>query len=199
MSFATPPSPPPPPKPQGTGCFRIFLILCGLFGVMLAICCGIGGYIFSVQPTAKEVLAKVTDIEVPKTLESFFAFDLAWLGKEQGVRFAILRQEKRPAMLLTVVEVMLPESPDMMEAGSKRVASIGDRIQMKEVGSFEREIRGHTAKFIVGTAVADEGRTELNGVRGAFRSKSGVAEITIVMPEKDFDGELVRRIIDSIK
>ncbi|MFN0055074.1 MAG: hypothetical protein ACKV0T_23115 [Planctomycetales bacterium] len=207
---------PEPSKPGMSSTAKVLLILGGIGGLCLLVCCGVGGYFVykgrelvanatTTDPEAIRTRAQqiAPGIQVLSDLEPMQALDLVVM---KWVIYQRKPQQDGMLMLMEFDTSMFqqgdPEQQrkQMLDAMRQQQAQSGQmdaNLQIQERTSRDLTVRGQTTKFEFNKGTA--GGKTVRQVIGSFPSPKGVAMLMLMLPDEGYEEEAVVRMIESIR
>lgn len=210
MSQPTTIPPVPPPQPPrkiwpwvlGAGC-----------GVMLLVCCGVGGALFYVGAkvaqgvsqdpvVVREVASSIAEIELPPELAPKFSMKLPFPTMDMtlvifgdGENMVMLGDMQGTAFANATPEALARQMEDSMRTQT------GNRESINAESTEKREftIRGKPAEFVFTEGTGANSQKKLTEVMGAFPSEEGFVIVVIHAEAEKFSKEQLVEIIESIK
>ncbi|HYW81046.1 MAG TPA: hypothetical protein VE890_15805 [Thermoguttaceae bacterium] len=206
-----------PPHRQGMSAAQKILLILGVLcgGMMVICCCGLG-YMFyyakgmvSEDPTViASTSAEITEIDVPAEMEPQMAMNIKVpiTGQEVMKAAVYVDPNNQGTLILGGVGQGIDQKnhADMQQQFTQALRQQGvksgdQNIELEEIRTIERTIRGQPATFVINRGTDPESDKELFQVNGTFQGKSGPAIFLLIVDPEAYDEDRVVEIIESIK
>jgi hypothetical protein len=194
---------------------KVLLILGGVGGLFLLLCCGglaIVGYKFkeavgNLVTTDPELIKTRTQdivtIEVPPGFKPVQAMDMVVMrmvvyngdGGDQSSVFMIMEFDK--TMMQGNKKQQQDQMLQQMRAQQAQQGSNGD-IQVEETQTREFTIAGRKTEFSFVKGKSNDGKA-VRQVTGSFPTVDGVAMLFLMVPEEKYDEAAIDRMLQSIQ
>jgi hypothetical protein len=194
---------------------KVLLTLGIVLGVVLLLCCGVGGYFayylrksMTTDPAAvREITAKIVTIDVPPQFVPVMAFDnLSIPGT--GVSFSIAVYAENPAgntiMLAAIKGKNIEHTPqDQLERQLKQSTGSqsggAKQIVVEETHQRKIDVRGKPVSFTFSTGKETQSGKPWLQASGMFQSDSGMTMFMFSGDASKYNEEQVAKIIESIR
>jgi hypothetical protein len=206
------------PKQGMSTTVKVLLIVGGIGGVLLLLCCGgIGLFVYKAKEALQEFAlttdadeietraGRIAQIDIPPDFEPTLGFDLGimrWVGYEKTPR------DGSRLMLFELNGVMLQnktfaQQRQEMEQMLKQQGSQNGGFEM-QIDVAEREtrkvnIRGKPVEFEFNKGTTSPEGKAVRQAIGAFKTPTGVALLNLIVPEEGYDESAVVKMIESIR
>jgi hypothetical protein len=196
---------------------KVLLIVGGVGGFFLLLCCGgIGLFAWKFKGVIEEITVtkdadeirrrtgKIIEIDIPPEFEPVVGHELffmRWVGYEK-----IPRDGSRLVLLEVNNQVLenktLAEQRRAMEEMLKSQGGQSDGFQM-QINVDTREtrdvtVRGEPVEFEFNKGTSADGKP-VRQVLGAFKTSGGVTLLNLIAPEESYDEVAVMKMIESIR
>tara|TARA_R110002111_G_scaffold262875_1_gene342481 strand:- start:22996 stop:23661 length:666 start_codon:yes stop_codon:yes gene_type:complete len=200
-----------PKKGMSTG-VKVLLILLGLGGGCLLLCCG--GLFYAarnmdikmkVTEKKAEIIAiqnEITDITIPDIFKPQAGVTFSVIGK--GMQMALFEPESKQGILI-LMSLTVPDD-GMLDMEKEFRSSLNNQNQnqnQRKLDITKEEQREFTIKgkklnftFAEGT---DEEKTEFHQITGVFPGKNGPAFLMLQIQSEEYNEEEIVKMIESIK
>ncbi|MFH1300314.1 MAG: hypothetical protein ABIK07_04570 [Planctomycetota bacterium] len=200
-----------PKKGMSTG-VKVLLIIFGVGGVCLLLCCG--GLFYAarnmdikmkVTEKKAEIIAiqnEITDITIPEIFKPQAGVTFSVIGK--GMQMALFEPESKQGILI-LMSLTVPDD-GMIDMEKEFRSSLNNQNQnqnQRKLDITKEEQREFTIKgkklnftFAEGT---DEEKAEFHQVTGVFPGKSGPAFLMLQIQASEYNEEEIVKMIESIK
>jgi hypothetical protein len=218
MSMNPPPAEPesgvPPPARRGMGCgAKVLLTLGALFGAILLLCCGVGGFFyyhlthaFTSDPAAiAQITAQMDKINLPpqfkpvsaaENLNIYYAsFRLAlYAEKPEGNTITLVVAKDKGNVPQEQLESQLRQMANLIatQAGLAKQLNVEDRHQR------QLTVRGKPVSFTFSTGKDLQSGKPWREVHGTFQGDQGMTLFMFSGDSAKYSEDQVAKIIESI-
>lgn len=198
---------------QGTdsGGSKALLLILGVGGVFLLLCCGgvywgyqkvagvIGESLTMDPDEVRTMTSDMSNIQIPDSYQPSIGMDLSAIGAPMKMVMYGGNEPGGPALIL----MQAPRDANGNGMSSEDFEDAMNRQghgQNLQVSSRERRIFNYAGEhyaFEVVTGVSNQNSATMRQLSGVFPSQGGVAFVTIIDSEENWDDEAVTKMIES--
>jgi len=190
----------------GTNWGKVILILLGVGGISLALCCGVGYYFFQNALTQDPVKIaamqkEIVEIDLPAGLQPAMGMNMNF--GVMTMTMAMYNPNQTTSLMLMQMQLSGQTEEQMQQAFSQQAGQQQQNAQFKMESSETKTIKvdGQDRNFIFakGTISPPSGTaTPVRMVTGMFPSKNGMGFIQYSIDETTYDEAAVIKTIESI-
>jgi hypothetical protein len=193
---------------SGTNWGKIILIMLGIGGVSLALCCGVGYYFASkavkMVMTPAEVTAmqkEIIEIEIPQGLQPTMGMNMN-MGF-MTMKMVMYNPGQVQSMMLMEMQIAGQTEEQMKQAFSQQANQQQNQSQFQVESSETKSVMidgvERQFQFAKGTLVPQNGQsTPARMISGLFPSKTAMGFITYTIDETTYDEAAVIKTLESI-
>lgn len=208
---------PTAPKPGMSLAVKVLLIVGGIGGFLLLLCCGGAGFLFWKAKDVFERFAITTDAdEIQGRLDNIVRIDLPddfhpTIGMELGVmRWVGFEKIPRDGTRLLFVQLDQAMFPDrsaeerrremlkMRDQSGSQQGQFDMSIEITERTTREVIVRGEKAEFEFNKGTSQDGKA-MRQVIGAFEASGGITLLNLITPEEGYDEAATLKLLESIR
>lgn len=199
------PQGPPPQPPSGSG--KIWMGLGIGCGVVLLLCCGIGGFIFykfrnvaTTDPVkVRETSDSIALLNLPPEFQplmaiNFFVFKMAMWQGAGGNAMCMLMEFSPDAAQGQTEEQMLAQMEQQLQSQGQ-----GQQVQVVTSEEVQVTIRGEERTFQFNRGTAQNTNQEVWQVMGSFQGNVGPAIVMFIAPTDQYEEDDIIEILEGIE
>lgn len=198
-----------PPKKGMNTTVKVLLILSGIAGVGVLVCCG-GIFLWfrSIQQGLTEVPAEVAQrtqeiitIEIPDRFKPKAAMKMNMMVMQMSM---VVYEPTEGEGALMLFEIDMPDGGDpeaqrqQMQQAMGRQGQGGHNLSIDSSESRDFEIDGQTVKFLFSKATDTNDQTDFRQVTGSLPGRNGTVYLTLQIDAEHYDEEATVKMLESI-